>query len=269
MAARPQDIEASETPAVKDLRTLFEQKARESPPVLGGPSHSGNSSAALLNPRQSVGRISSPTPFYDPAEPLIPVKHDQSSLRKRPPPPPPSRAQKPQLGSPSPSISPLLHPAPDQSNASENHSPSSSVKQRLATRPPPPIPELRLDQNHSVDLNSEGSVKVGEPLVDLTSVVSQPPPPPSRPAQAQPTQDSPYSDPFESDPAETLPSVVPSRRNPRPPLPRRPVRLSYPPGPDDHQSETDSDGGTVSPPFCVSPRCLAPKAKAYPVCVSS
>ncbi|KAH9007187.1 hypothetical protein EDB86DRAFT_63755 [Lactarius hatsudake] len=168
MVARSQDIEASETPAVKDLRTLFEQKARESPPVPSGSSHSGNSSAALLNPRQSVGRIPSPTPLYDPAEPLIPVKHDQSSLRKRPPPPPPSRAQKPQLGSPSPSISPLLHPTPDQSNASENHSPSSSVKQRLATRPPPPIPELRLDQNHSVDLNSEGSAKFGEPLVDLT-----------------------------------------------------------------------------------------------------
>jgi hypothetical protein len=169
MAARSQGIEASETPAVKDLRSLFEQKARESPPVPGGSSHSGNSSA-LLNPRQPVGRRSSPKPLDDPAEPLIPVKSppDQSSLRKRPPPPPPpSRGQKPQLGTPSPSISPLLRPIPDQVNASENHSPSSSDKQRLATRPPPPIPELRLDQKQNVDLNPEGSGKVSEPLINL------------------------------------------------------------------------------------------------------
>lgn len=169
MAARSQDIEARETPAVKDLRSLFEQKARESPPVLGGSSHSGNSSA-LLNPRQPVGRRSSPTPFDDPAEPSIPVKSppDQTSLRKRPPPPPPpSRAQKPQLASPSPSISPLPRPAPDLVNASENNSPSSSDKQRLAARPPPPIPELRLDQKQNVDPNPEGSVKVSEPLVNL------------------------------------------------------------------------------------------------------
>ena len=171
MAARSQDIEASETPAVKDLRTLFEQKARESPPVPGGSSHSGNSSA-LLNPRQPVARRSSPTPFDDPTEPSIPDKPsplDQSFLRKRPPPPPPpSRGQKPPLASPSPSVSPLPRPVPDQANASENNSPSSVDKQRLATRPPPPIPELRLDQKHNIDPNSEGNGKVGEPLANLT-----------------------------------------------------------------------------------------------------
>jgi hypothetical protein len=170
MAARSQDIEASETPAVKDLRSLFEQKARESPSVPSGSSHSGNSSA-LLNPRQPVGRRSSPTPFDDPTETFNPVKpstFDQSSLRKRPPPPPPpSRGQKPPLGSPSPSISPLLRPIPDQVNASQNSSPSSSDKQRLATRPPPPIPELRLDQKF-IDPNSEGSGKVSEPSPSLT-----------------------------------------------------------------------------------------------------
>ena len=75
--------------------------------------------------------------------------------------------------------------------------------------------------------------------------IDSPSPPPQRPAQTQPTQNPPYSDPFESDLSESLPTPVPPRRNPRPPIPRRPLRLSYPPGPDGHHSETDSDTGTV------------------------
>lgn len=164
--SREIDIETSVTPAVKDLRNLFEQKARASPQNLNGSLRPGDSSP-LLSPRQSPGRRPSPIPFDDPIESLTPLKPpppDQNSLRKRPPPPPPSRGQKQQPASPPPSSStpPLLRETPGKGSAPGNGSPSS-VKQRLAARPPPPIPELRLDQIDDVDPSSETNGMVDEP----------------------------------------------------------------------------------------------------------
>ncbi|KAI0254176.1 hypothetical protein BJV78DRAFT_56544 [Lactifluus subvellereus] len=166
------DIETSVTPAVKDLRNLFEQKARAFPQNLNGSLRPGDSSPLLgpsksprQSPRHSPGPRSSPMPFDDPIEsptPLKPPPPDQGSLRKRPPPPPPSRGQKQQLGSPSSSTSPSLRETPEKGNALGNGSPSS-IKQRLAARPPPPVPELRLDQADDVDPSSETNSTVDEP----------------------------------------------------------------------------------------------------------
>ncbi|KAH9978154.1 hypothetical protein BGW80DRAFT_797104 [Lactifluus volemus] len=140
------DIETGITPAVKDLRSLFEQKAKTFPPNPTASRRPGDKSP-LLSPRQSPGRRSSPTPSNDPVLLKSPPP-DQSSLRKRPPPPPPSRGPKQQIESPSSSTPPLLHATPD--NVAENRSPSS-IKQRLAARNPPPVPDLRLDQTEVTD----------------------------------------------------------------------------------------------------------------------
>lgn len=170
MSVRSKDIEVSVTPAVKDLRNLFEQKARESPANPGGSLRPSDNSL-LLGSRPSTSRRSSPTPFLDDqTETLIPLAEpsppDQSSLRKRPPPPPPSRGQKPQIGSPSPSTSPLPLATLELGNVPENRSPPS-VKQRLVARLPPPLPELRLDRTTDIEPNSNTKGHMDEPSTSL------------------------------------------------------------------------------------------------------
>ncbi|KAI9512760.1 hypothetical protein F5148DRAFT_733295 [Russula earlei] len=168
MPPRSQGIEASLAPGVKDLRSLFEQKAKESPANSGGSLRPGNNSV-LFGTRQSLSRRSSPTPLLDDqAEFGTPnfeqSPPDQSSLRKRPPPPPPppsSRGPKQPFGSPSPSASPLPLATSEQANAPENRSPPS-VKQRLAARPPPPLPDFRVDQPSDAGLNSDIRATVDE-----------------------------------------------------------------------------------------------------------
>lgn len=165
MSARPQDNEVSVTPAVKDLRSLFEQKAKESSPAIPTGSLRPGDNSAPSGSRLSSSRRASPTPSVDgQTESLTsyseppPQAPEQTSLRKRPPPPPPpSRGPKQQIGSPSPSASPRLRATLDQGNSPESRSPPS-IKQRLAARPPPPIPELRLDRTSDVEDNIKGSV---------------------------------------------------------------------------------------------------------------
>lgn len=164
MSARPQDSRVNVTPAVKDLRSLFEQKAKESSPAIPtGPLRPGDNSGSLGS-RLSASRRASPTPSFDGQTDSLtsypdppPQAPEQSSLRKRPPPPPPSRGPKQQIGSPSPSASPRLRATLDQVNSPESRSPPS-IKQRLASRPPPPVPELRLDRTSDVEDNIKGSV---------------------------------------------------------------------------------------------------------------
>src|SRR6266851_3487683 len=160
MSPRSQDIEDSATPAVKDLRNLFEQKARESPAKFPNGSPRASDTSVLLGPRLSGSRRPSPTPYFDEQpESLTPspepsTPDQSSSMRKRPPPPPPSRGQKPQIGLPSPTNSPpfratlLVEPG----NAPGDWSPPS-IKHRLATRPPPPVPDLRPDRTTDAEPN--------------------------------------------------------------------------------------------------------------------
>jgi hypothetical protein len=144
----------SVTPAVKDLRNLFEQKAKETPAPFPSKSPRIGETSVLLGSPTPISRRPSPTPLLDDqTDFLAPPPEPSGSLRKRPPPPPPSRGQKQQLGSPSPSNSPLLRATQEQGNAPENRSPPS-IKQRLAARPPPPVPELRLDRTVEAETNS-------------------------------------------------------------------------------------------------------------------
>jgi hypothetical protein len=164
MSARSQDSEVSITPAVKDLRSLFEQKAKESSPAIPAGSLRPGDNNGSTGSRLSASRRASPTPSFDSQTESLtsypdppPQAPEQSSLRKRPPPPPPSRGSKQQIGSPSPSASPRLRATLDQGNSPESRSPPS-IKQRLAARLPPPVPELRLDRTSDVEDNIKGSV---------------------------------------------------------------------------------------------------------------
>lgn len=160
MSANSQDIQVSVTPAVKDLRSLFEQKAKQAIPPNPNASlrpADGSVSSGSSGSRPSISRRSSPTPLSDGQTDSL-THSEPSSLRKRPPPPPPpSRGPKQQIGSPSPSTSPRLRATLEPNNAPESRSPPPSTKQRLATRLPPPVPDLRLDRTNDVERNSNGS----------------------------------------------------------------------------------------------------------------
>ena len=75
----------------------------------------------------------------------------------------------------------------------------------------------------------------------ISSTGPLPPPRPRRPVQPPAIRTTPPQDPFESSPPDNLPTIPP-RLNQKPPLPRRPVRSSFPPDPDDHQTEPEFDG---------------------------
>src|SRR5882672_1845614 len=75
----------------------------------------------------------------------------------------------------------------------------------------------------------------------ILSSTTLPPPPPRRPVQAPATQSTLYPGQFESNPADTAPAIPP-RPGLKPPLPRRPARLSFPPDPDGPQTEPEFDG---------------------------
>lgn len=78
-------------------------------------------------------------------------------------------------------------------------------------------------------------------------ISSTAPLPSRRPVPPPSLQNAPYSDPFESDAADTdTPPFIPPRPNLKPPLPRRPVRLSFPPDPDSLEAELEFDNETVS-----------------------
>ncbi len=145
----------SVTPAVKDLRSLFEQKAKQATPANPNPSlRPGDTSS-----RPSLSRRSSPTPLLDRPSDSLTSQRDPSPSgpRKRPPPPPPpSRGPKQQISSPSPSTSPRLRATLEPNNPPESKSPTPSTKQRLAARLPPPVPDLRLDRTSNVERNSDG-----------------------------------------------------------------------------------------------------------------
>lgn len=157
MSGKSQEIQVSVTPAVKDLRSLFEQKAKQTIPANPNASlrpSDGGVSSGSSGSRLSISRRSSPTPLSDGQSDSL-SHSEQSSLRKRPPPPPPpSRGPKQQIGSPSPSTSPRLRATLEPNSAPESRSPPPSTKKRLATRLPPPVPDLRLDRTSDVERNS-------------------------------------------------------------------------------------------------------------------
>ena len=154
MSDNSQDIQVSVTPAVKDLRSLFEQKAKQAIPANPNASLRPGDSTVSSGSRPSISRRSSPTPLSDGQSDS---HSEQNSMRKRPPPPPPpSRGPKQQIGSPSPSTSPRLRATLEPNNAPEGRSPPPTTKQRLATRLPPPVPDLRLDRTSDVEQNSNG-----------------------------------------------------------------------------------------------------------------
>lgn len=157
MSTDSQDIQVSVTPAVKDLRSLFEQKAKQATPANPNASLRPGDNSVSSGSRPSISRRSSPTPSSDGQTDSLTSHSEQSSLRKRPPPPPPpSRGPKQQIGSPSPSASPRLRATLELNNAPESRSPPPSTKLRLATRLPPPVPDLRLDRTSDVERNSNG-----------------------------------------------------------------------------------------------------------------
>ena len=154
------------TPAVKDLRSLFEQKAKQATPANPNASLRPGDSSVLSGSRPALSRRSSPTPLSDGQSDFL-TSHTElppaepSSLRKRPPPPPPpSRGPKQQIGSPSPSSSPQLRATLEPNNAPGSRSPPPSTKQRLAARLPPPVPDLRLDRASDEERNSNGKDNV-------------------------------------------------------------------------------------------------------------
>ena len=157
MSANSQDIQVSVTPAVKDLRSLFEQKAKQATPANPNASLRPADSSVSSGSRFSISPRSSPTPLSDGQTDSLTSHPEPSSQRKRPPPPPPpSRGQKQQIGSPSPSTSPRLRATLEPNNAPENRSPPPSTKKRLATRLPPPVPDLRLDRTSDVGRDPNG-----------------------------------------------------------------------------------------------------------------
>ena len=155
MSDNSQDIKVSVTPAVKDLRSLFEQKAKQAIPSYPNASLRPGDNTVSSGSRPSISRRSSPTPSDGQSDSMS--HSEQGSMRKRPPPPPPpSRGPKQQIGSPSPSTSPRLRATLEPNDAPEGRSPPPSTKQRLATRLPPPVPDLRLDRTSDVEQSSNG-----------------------------------------------------------------------------------------------------------------
>jgi hypothetical protein len=147
------------TPAVKDLRSLFEQKAKQATPANPNASLRPADTSLSSASRPSLSRRSSPTPLLDRPSDSLTSQRDPSPSgpRKRPPPPPPpSRAPKQHVSSPSPSTSPRLRATLEPNNPPESKSPTPSTKQRLAARLPPPVPDLRLDRTSNVERNSNG-----------------------------------------------------------------------------------------------------------------
>jgi hypothetical protein len=154
MSANSQDIQVSVTQPVKDLRSLFEQKAKQATPANPSASLRPGDTSVSSGSRPSISRRSSPTPLSDGQTDSL-THSEPTSVRKRPPPPPPpSRGPKQQIGSPSPSTSPRLRATLEPNNAPESRSPPPSTKQRLATRLPPPVPDLRLDRTSDGERNS-------------------------------------------------------------------------------------------------------------------
>ncbi|KAF7291844.1 IPPc domain-containing protein [Mycena chlorophos] len=95
-------VDTATTPAVKNLRSKFEQLAVASP--VNGPKLPPG-----LSPRP---RATSGTPLSAPASPTLRPSSSSSELRKKPPPPPPPASRGPKLSpGPSPNESPRMRPA--------------------------------------------------------------------------------------------------------------------------------------------------------------
>ncbi|KAJ7165620.1 Endonuclease/exonuclease/phosphatase [Mycena crocata] len=103
----PSDIDTVPIPAVKNLRSKFEQLAL-------GPAPSGPGLAPSFSPRPRATSGSQPS---GERSPTLRPSNSSSELRlnRKPPPPPPVRSAKPSPA-PSPTASPLLRPAPNATN---------------------------------------------------------------------------------------------------------------------------------------------------------
>ncbi|THH10067.1 hypothetical protein EW146_g8482 [Bondarzewia mesenterica] len=170
------DIDTDAQPAVKNIRSRFEQLALDKAP---SPLHSPNGHQDLLT---ADGYGSRPRAVSNPKEQPNPFRHVRSSSssdlkgasKKAPPPPPPPRGMKP---APSPSASPLLRPVQAQvltsGYTSDVSMSSQSSLKRLADRRPPPIPAINLDGDGK-EVAPAGGVAT---LVNMFAVRAQVPKP--------------------------------------------------------------------------------------------
>ncbi|KAJ7174548.1 Endonuclease/exonuclease/phosphatase [Mycena filopes] len=187
MPIEPSDIDTVPSPAVKNLRSRFEQLAL-------GPTPNGPGLVpATPRPRATSG--SSPSPSNGdrtPGSPTLRPSNSSSDLRvgRKPPPPPPSRTAKP-----SPTASPLLRPAPNTPNIPNvslglrsNLSTSSLVLPPVVTveepQPVPSVSSLRnlfanapIQSSHTPRPSLSG-LPVAHSEPDVTGIKRRPPPPP-------------------------------------------------------------------------------------------
>ncbi|KAJ7476908.1 Endonuclease/exonuclease/phosphatase [Mycena galericulata] len=252
------DIDTVPLPAVKNLRSKFEQLAN-TPGLAPG-----------FTPRPRATSGSQPKGDRIPDSPTLRTSNSSSDLRlsRKPPPPPPSRTPKP-----SPTASPLAHPAvngtannghrsslpssvlvPPEVNVEETQSiPSvSSLRNLFANSPTPSSPQIRSLHSPRPSINS---VPFTHSESDLTGIKRPPPPPPvpvSRPVNQSPEEfcsPEPFSesdgDSESSSPAPSLPPRHPFTHHqrdtssqtssetdlavPRVPPPRPPPRHRSPP----------------------------------------
>lgn len=136
----PSDIDTVPPPAVKNLRSKFEQLAL-------GPAPNGPSLAPGITPRPRATSGTHSISDRVPESPTLRTSNSSSDLRlsRKPPPPPPARSAKPSPV-PSPTSSPLLRPItsfPAASNGSLG--PRSSLASIVVVPP-----EVEVEETQSI-----------------------------------------------------------------------------------------------------------------------
>ncbi|KAJ7683580.1 Endonuclease/exonuclease/phosphatase [Mycena rosella] len=221
----PLDIDTVSLPAVKNLRSKFEQLALS--PAQNGPGLAPNFPP---RPRATSGSRAAVEPVPD--SPRLRTSNSGSDLRlsRKPPPPPPARNAKPSPVA-SPSASPLLRPTSFLSGSPSPRSSLSSVAvvppevNIEETQPTPSVSSLRNMFAHTTtpSLPQVRSVHTPRPSIsslpfahsdsDITGIKRPPPPPPASHILNGNSEDFCSPDPFsESDDSES--SGAPSSSTP-------------------------------------------------------
>ncbi|KAJ7250419.1 Endonuclease/exonuclease/phosphatase [Mycena rebaudengoi] len=265
----PSDIDTVSLPAVKNLRSKFEQLAQTG--------SKGPGLAPIFAPRPRATSSTFSNGDKAPSSPTLRPSSSSSELRlsRKPPPPPPSRS-----AAPSPTASPLLRPAPDagpvsraslgprsslsapiipqlEANGEETQStPSvSSLRNMFGNTPlpsPSPTPShTRLQHTpraslSGLHLHSES---------DVTGIKRPPPPPPTISHSSEDLFSSP--DPFTESDGDSESSVAPS-------LPPRASSFSHHQRNGSSQTSSESD---LSVPRVPPPR-PPPRRRSPPVSLS-
>ncbi|KAJ7983108.1 Endonuclease/exonuclease/phosphatase [Mycena polygramma] len=178
----PSDIDTVSPPAVKNLRSKFEQLAL-------GPAQNDSGLAPGITPRPRVTSATQSNGDRVPNSPGLRPSNSSSDLRltRKPPPPPPARSAKP-TPAPSPNSSPLLRPASvvaSASNGSLGRSGLSSivvVPPEADVEPLPSVSSLRSLFGNTSTLHTPRPSITGLPTThsesDVTGINRPPPPPP-------------------------------------------------------------------------------------------